>query len=202
MVTTLAPADDTRRQAILDAALETFLANSVAGTTIDAIRRRSGVSVGCIYHHFASKEQLAAELYLDILREYQRGFITTLRSSRSAESGVQDAVRHHLAWVAANPTRASYLFHCREPEVTDASDARAQDLNTAFYAEAAAWLSDKIDAGEIRPLPKTLYHALWMGPSLEYSRQWLALPRRRAGELRAATAAIADAAWQALRRSS
>ncbi|MDT5357048.1 MAG: hypothetical protein QOJ56_5580, partial [Mycobacterium sp.] len=41
-----------RRRAILDAALTIFLKNGVAGTTIEALHRESGASVGSIYHFF------------------------------------------------------------------------------------------------------------------------------------------------------
>src|SRR6266699_2582990 len=114
---TLTAVDESRRQAILEAALKCILLKSVAGTTIDDLRLRSGVSVGCIYHHFGSKEGLAAELYLHTLRDYQHAYLAALGTSRSARAGVEGAVRHHLRWVAASPNRARYLFRCREPEV-------------------------------------------------------------------------------------
>ena len=71
-----------RRQAILDAALTCFLRSGVAGTTIDAIQRESGASVGSIYHFFGSKEGVAAELYLDTLRDYFDTYLAALRNSR------------------------------------------------------------------------------------------------------------------------
>ena len=150
---TTAAVDESRRRAILDTALETFLVNSVAGTSIEDIRRRSGASVGCIYHHFASKENLAAELYLEILRDYHHDFLGALRASKTAQEGIKGAVHHHFRWVAAHPERASYLFHCREPEVTAASEGSAREVNAAFYAEAGAWLAEQVDKRQIRTPP-------------------------------------------------
>jgi AcrR family transcriptional regulator len=193
--------EESLRRSILDAALENFLVNGVSGTTIEHIRRSAGASVGCVYHHFGNKEGLAADLYLEILSEYQSEFLTALRSSRDARAGVQGAVHRHFRWVAKRSDRASYLFHCREPEVISAFDASARDLNASFYAEAGAWLARHVDEGQIRPLPAALYHALWMGPSLEYARQWLARRPRRSGELTATAPTIADAAWHALKAS-
>lgn len=198
---TRASFDASRREAILEAALDCFLLNSVAGTTIDDLRQRSGASVGSIYHHFGSKEGLAAELYLNTLRDYQDSFIKAVVTSRSARTGVEDAVRCHLQWVAANPNRASYLFHCREPEVTAASDTAARELNARFHARAADWLLKHVEQRRIRALSPGLYHALWMGPSLEFARQWLAGARRRAS-LSEAEAPLAQAAWHALRAHS
>jgi AcrR family transcriptional regulator len=193
--------DASLRRSILDAALENFLVNGVTGTTIQHIRRSAGASVGCVYHHFGSKERLAADLYLEILGDYQLQFLTALRTSRDPQAGVEGAVHRHFRWVARHSDRASYLFHCREPEVISAFDASARDLNSAFYAEAGAWLARHVDEGHIRELPAALYHALWMGPSLEYARQWLARRPRRTVELTASAPTLADAAWRALTAS-
>jgi AcrR family transcriptional regulator len=190
--------DETRRDAILGAALDCFLLHGVAGTTIDELRSASGASTGCIYHHFGSKEQLAAALYVQILASYHDAFLASLRTSRSAQGGVEGAVRHHLRWVAARPSQAKYLFHCREPEVVSESDRVAKQLNATFYAEAGGWLADHVREGRVRALPPELYHALWMGPSLEYTRQWLAGSNRRGDQL-TGERQLAQAAWNALR---
>jgi len=190
--------DETRRDAILNAALDCFLLHGVAGTTVDDLRSASGASTGCIYHHFGSKEQLAAALYVQILASYHDAFLASLKTSRSARTGVEGAVRHHLHWVAARPSHAKYLFHCREPEVVSESNRAARLLNANFYAEAGGWLADHVRKGHIRALAPELYHALWMGPSLEYTRQWLAGSSRPRDQL-TGERQLAEAAWNALR---
>jgi AcrR family transcriptional regulator len=192
------PEETSRRQAILSAALECFLNNSVSATTVDDLRERSEASVGSIYHHFGSKEGLAGQLYLEILRDYHEAYLSTLRQSRNARDGVMGSVRHHLRWVAAQPDRARYLFHYREHEVVRTSDGAVKALNANFYAEATVWLRAHVDAGRIKPLPPRLYQALWMGPTLEYARQWLASETRQS-ELLEAESALTRAAWDALR---
>jgi AcrR family transcriptional regulator len=190
--------DDSRRDAILDAALDCFLLHGVAGTTIDDLRSASGASVGCIYHHFGSKEQLAAALYVQILASYHDAFLASLMTSRSARAGVEGAVRHHLRWVAARPSHARYLFHCREPEVVSESDAATKDLNVNFYTDVGVWLADHVSKGHIRALASELYHALWMGPSLEYTRQLLT-SRQPGWDQLTGERHLAEAAWNALK---
>jgi AcrR family transcriptional regulator len=196
---TAAALDESRRQAILNAALETYLVKGVAGATIEDIKKHSGASVGCIYHHFQSKERLAAELYLEILSDYHSVFLDALRAATTAQDGVKGAIHSHFRWVARHPERASYLFHCREPEVAAAVDAGVGALNTAFYAEVATWLTGYADKKDIRALTPGLYHALWMGPSLEYARRWLADGGRRPALLSAGVETVAQAAWEVLR---
>src|SRR3982074_2149649 len=95
-----ASARDQRPSQILTAALECFDERGFAATTIEEIRTRSGASIGSIYHHFGSKEQSAAELYVGGLRAYQQGFGRVLEEhADDAEAGIRAVVRHHLRWV-------------------------------------------------------------------------------------------------------
>src|SRR3569833_945042 len=51
-----------RRQAIIDAALEEFIARGFAATRLDDIAKRAGVAKGTIYLHFKDKESTFEEL--------------------------------------------------------------------------------------------------------------------------------------------
>src|ERR1700733_7023129 len=98
----------TRREEILEAALESFGATGTA--TIEEVKKRSGASVGSTYPHFGGKDGIATALYLEILRGYQDGVVRALRGAPGAEDGVGALVRHHLRWVERNPDRARFLL--------------------------------------------------------------------------------------------
>src|SRR5262245_13518099 len=51
-----------RRQAIIDAALDEFIARGFTATRLDDIARRAGVAKGTIYLHFKDKESMFEEL--------------------------------------------------------------------------------------------------------------------------------------------
>src|SRR6266851_7847515 len=51
-----------RRQAILEAALDEFVARGFAATRLDDVAKRAGVAKGTIYLHFKDKEALFQEL--------------------------------------------------------------------------------------------------------------------------------------------
>jgi len=187
-----------RRQAILDAALDCFLANTVSATTIDEIRERSGASTGSIYHFFGSKEGLATQLYVEVLADHHANYLNALRTSRTAKAGISEAVRAHLRWVADHPDRARYLFSGREREAVDRRDPAVTDLNEELYQVASAWLDGHVRRGRVKPLSPRMFQALWMGATLEYTRLWMAHPTNPADLIDAADA-LADAAWQAVR---
>jgi AcrR family transcriptional regulator len=51
-----------RRQSIIDAAMEEFIARGFAATRLDDIAKRAGVAKGTIYLHFKDKESMFEEL--------------------------------------------------------------------------------------------------------------------------------------------
>jgi AcrR family transcriptional regulator len=195
-----ARASRARRQTIRDAALQLFLEKGLGATTLEQILERSGASVGSFYHHFQSKVEVAAALYLETLESYQAAFLGELRAHPGARAGIEGVVRHHLKWTGRYPELATYLTHCREPEVAQASEASAQELNRAFFAQTGAWLIKHVQDGKVRRLSPALYYALWMGPSDEFTRLWLLGPRpREARQLAQAETILASAAWENLK---
>jgi AcrR family transcriptional regulator len=185
-----------RREAILSAALAAFTEKGFAAATIEDMRRISGASVGSIYHHFGGKEELAAALYVDGLRDYQNGLVAVLTRSRSAEAGIRAAVRHHLRWVERNPDLARFLLRRREAEVLLASQAAVRELNRHMFAAIAAWLRAHVESGTIRALPLDLVAMVLIGPSQEFARHWLDGASRTS--IRRAERELAAAAWRAL----
>src|SRR5438874_11429308 len=51
-----------RRQAIIEAALDEFVARGFAATRLDDVAKRAGVAKGTIYLHFKDKESMFEEL--------------------------------------------------------------------------------------------------------------------------------------------
>jgi AcrR family transcriptional regulator len=158
-----------RKQEILDAALSGFAEKGLAGTTVEEVRRRSGASVGSIYHHFGDKEGIAAALYVAVLRDYQEGLLAVLADGGDTRRTVEGLVRHHLRWVAADRDRARFLLSGRPPRATEA----IRDLNRNAVRATSSWLDDQVAAGQIRPIPFELFYALLVGPAQEFCRLWL-----------------------------
>jgi AcrR family transcriptional regulator len=186
-----------RQEAILSAALECFTERGFAATTVEEIRRRSGASIGSIYHHFGGKEGLAAELYVEGLRGYQAGLQDALERKPDAEASIRALVRHHVRWVERNPRLAKFLMGRRESELRLATEARVRELNRAFFPRVGAWMERHMRSGEMRSLPPDLWEPLLLGPSQEFGRLWLA--GRTRISLRRAERELAEATWNAVR---
>jgi AcrR family transcriptional regulator len=190
------PATRYRRAAILDAALAEFTAHGVAGASIEDIRRRSGASVGSIYHHFGGKDGIAGALYLDGLRDYQEGFLAALAGAGSARAGIQRGVYHHLDWISERRDLARFLLLGRDARTVIATARPLRELNRRFFGSVSSWMRPYVEQGELRALSPELLTALWIGPSQELARQWLA--GRPRFSLQEAAPVLADAAWRSL----
>ncbi len=179
-----------------DAALAEFTAHGVIEGSIAGIRRRSGASVGSIYHHFASKEDIATTLYIEGMRDYQHGFVVALAEAGSTRAGVEGAVLHHLAWIAQHRDVARFLLLERDARVIAASSDALRHLNRRFFRAVLDWTEPRVKAGELRELPPELLTALWIGPSQDLARHWLA--GRSRISLSDAAPELAGAAWRSL----
>ena len=185
-----------RRTEIMDAALAEFNRHGVAGAAIDEIRRRSGASIGSIYHHFGGKLELAGTLYLEGMASYQEGFVAELGRAAGTRQGIEGVVHHHLSWVAEHRELARFLFLRGDAPRTRSGERPLNQLNRRFFAQVKAWTAPRLAAGELRNFELEVMSALWIGPSQELARLWLE-GRSRISPIDAAPQ-LAEAAWRSL----
>jgi len=168
-----ASATGARRQAILDAALECFSTLGYDQTTLADIRARSGASTGSIYHHFGSKERIAASLYLEGVRQTQVAGIEALLRTRTGRTGVAAQVGAYIDWVVEHPELARFLFAMRHAPFLDDDEPEIDALNADVHARAAAWIADRVAAGELPDLEPAMRWALVFGPCRHWAGSWL-----------------------------
>ena len=82
-------AKDTRRQALLDAALNEFFERGFAAARMDDIARRAGLSKGTLYLYFDSKEALFASL----IEVFALPNVEQLEAAAATATGAADAIR-------------------------------------------------------------------------------------------------------------
>lgn len=162
-----------RRQAILDAALECFSTIGYDQTTLADIRRKAGASTGSIYHHFGSKERIAASLYLDGLRQTQEAGLAALLHTRTARTGIGAQVGAYIDWVVDHPALATFLFAMRRAPFLDDDEPAIAELNTDTHERAARWIADRVAAGELPDLEPAMRWALVYGPCRHWAGSWL-----------------------------
>lgn len=184
-----------RRDAILAAALTVFTEKGIEAATIDDIRLRSQASVGSIYHHFGTKEGIAAALFVACLDDYWGRLIAAIDGEAQAQRAMHALVDTHIHWIVDYPDLARFLFSRRQ--AVGAAHEQLVRQHTADHLKQLfgffkPWLKD----GTLRRMPFELTVAILMGPVQELSRHWLGGrisidPREAIGEL-------SGAAWRSL----
>lgn len=185
-----------RKLKIIKSALECFNKNGFTQTSIGDVCKKSKTSVGSIYHHFKSKEQLAAAVYLEGIRQYQHGFIRALEKCKKAKEGIENIIRFHLDWVHNNKDWARYLFQNRYAEFMINAEVDFEKLNEESFSRIASWFRNHIESGNIRKLPPDLYSCIIMGPCQEYTRIFLS--GKNSTYVDTAFSVISNSVWRAL----
>lgn len=191
-----------RRQEIMAAALKCFKTKGFSETTMKDIHERSGASMGSIYHHFESKEQLAATLYLEGLKGVHGAIRGVLTETNPAEEGIKRLVRAYIDWFVQNPDWGHYLFQGMGAQYLEVEGDKIREENALLRHDLGGWLRPHIESGNIARLPVELYGPLMLGPTREFLQAWLVNRLRQnpasPTNLDESSQALADAAWKAL----
>jgi AcrR family transcriptional regulator len=179
---------------IADVALRLFTVRGYASVSMEEIRRTAGVSNGSLYHHYASRADLAARLLLDGMADSQLVILQAV--SGDAEEGVCGAVRAQLGWVEEHADLARLLYSDLPDDVLLAAEPTFSRHNARYVKVAGRWLQDHAERGGLIARPFIVTHALWLGPTQEFARHWL----RGRSRLKPTQAApdLAQGAWRAL----
>jgi AcrR family transcriptional regulator len=191
-----------RRQEIMSAALDCFRSKGFIETTMSDIQERSGASMGSIYHHFESKEHLAAALYLEGLKGIHGAIRGVITKNDQSEEGIKRLVHAYIDWFVQNPDLGHYLFQGMGTQYLEVEGEKIREENALLRRELGSWLRPFIESGKIARLPAELYSPLMLGPTREFLQGWL-VNRLHSSfanptNLNESSQALAEAAWKAL----
>lgn len=168
------PVKQRRGEETKDRLLTAALATHEAGEfTVQAILAASGVSLGSLYHHFASFDGLAAALYSRCMADLLDDIVEALTKARTARSGIQAVVTAYLTFVTTHPAKARFIHASAYATYLPAHAAMIAEMKEPRMARMAAWLAPHVAAGSIVDLPDPLTEMLLIGPVAEVSRRWL-----------------------------
>ena len=186
-----------RKKQILEVALRHFAERGIEGTAVEDIARDAGIGISSIYHHFGSKDRLAAAVYCEGITRFQDGYASALEAQTGARAGIVALVSYHLDWVAAQPQWSRYLFDIRRKQFDAEQEQELTQLNAAFHGRLGQWFKPRIVRGELRALPFDAYVALLVGPCQELARGYLG--GRLVAPFDELKRSTADAIWRALK---
>jgi AcrR family transcriptional regulator len=196
---------ETRRKAILQAALKSFSTKGFTETTMEDIRRLSGASTGSIYHHFENKEMLAQALYLDGRGDLNASLLASITDTHPRE-GIKALIFAFIDWFELHPDLGQFIMQAGSTEYLGSyvkvlsKKIQLAPPSENFPQQFIDWLVPYIEDGTVARFPQKLYMPLTIGPSREYMRRWLR--SRIPEEIQEAREPLAEAAWKVLSLSS
>lgn len=186
-----------RRGDLLEAALDCFSTHGVEGATVEMILARCGASIGSLYHHFGGKDGLATALYLEGIDAYFRRARELFDQARTTEDKVKALVRAFVDQVAANPAMSSYLLEARHYLRKTPHSTELDRKNAQFLPEIGAWIRQRMNDAELRPLPPECVLPILSGPARDYARHWVR--GRVSRPISQVREVLAQAAWDSLK---
>ena len=180
---------------MLRAALACFNERGIAATTIEDILTRSEASVGNLYHHFGSKEGLAA-LYFCALDDQSALTESAWTQARSARDGVAALVGGYVDWVSAQPEWARFMFQARSVVASGPQGAELKARNRQRARQWMAWFAEPERMQALQDWPAELFPSLVIGPAENYCRAWLS--GRVKGVPHAHREVLIEAAWRSV----
>ena len=138
------------RRAVFDrtqmtgAALRLVAERGPQAVTVSALAQEVGAPTGSIYHRYRSREQLLAELWMEVVEGFQNRFVESLAQARDVEGAVATA-RLMVNWTREHPLEARLLLlHRRQDfvsgewpaELAQRAAALEPQLGTALRAFA------------------------------------------------------------------
>jgi len=113
MNTSLAGQTGTVRDRILAAALTLFVDKGFHHTSIPEIVASSGTSIGAVYHHFASKDELAHTLHRQLVDQFVALSSSEVLALRTAKERVAGYVAMMFRLTEEDRYFVSYLIYAR-----------------------------------------------------------------------------------------
>lgn len=168
-----APID--KRQAVLDAAMMLFTEHGFHATPTSEIARRAKVATGTLFHHFATKEALIDQLYLEIKSQLHTYLIEGLDAAAPVRSRCLGLLRRALAWAMTFPIQHRFLtMFAASPNLS--STAKEEGLRRF------AFLGELLEEGKrqqvVKDLPLDLLHDLCGGMMMAAEAHFSSHPER------------------------
>lgn len=163
---------ETRRQQVLDAALEVFARDGYGNAAVDDIARASSTSKGGVYFHFPSKQAL----FLALMDE--AGGMLLDRVERAMAEQPDPLAKGDAALAAALSTfgRNRALARLLLVEAVGAGKEFHQkliELHAAFAALITRYLDEAVEAGALPAHDTRLAGIAWFGAVNQVVTRWV-----------------------------
>jgi AcrR family transcriptional regulator len=149
-----------KRQAILEAALELFVARGFHGTAVPSVAEKAGVGAGTIYRYFANKEALVNELFREHKQAIARHVLNEFPFAAPAREQFRTFFHRIIGYARLHPRAFAFLeLHSHADYLDDESrqvERQILEFGLRFFESTQA-------KGEIKQLEPMLMIGVLFG---------------------------------------
>ena len=99
------------KKVIFESALAILESRGISGLTMSSIAKKLGAPSGSLYHRYASRDELVAELWLDTVEHFQDWYLEAFRE------GIVAAACSTVSWAREHPQLARLIIGHRREEL-------------------------------------------------------------------------------------
>jgi TetR/AcrR family transcriptional regulator, repressor of fatR-cypB operon len=180
---------NTKRPAIVQVATSLFAARGINGVSMRDIAQTAGVREAAIYRHFASKEELARQIFLSWYGWYCTELRRIVNGAASTREQLREIVQHEFA-AAANHSHAFVYFCENEARFVQDLPAGVLSARQIFIAFITAGQA----RGDVRMVSPALLADMVSGALCAVALTWLCTGRRK--KLEAHVAEVVEGCWR------
>ncbi|WP_043161068.1 TetR/AcrR family transcriptional regulator [Bradyrhizobium sp. Ai1a-2] len=156
-----------RRAAIVEAAMQEFVARGFAATRLDDIAKRAGVAKGTIYLHFKDKESMFEELIRTALVPLIDRMASPAPLNGSVREAVEGFAQMFIREVASTPRGDIVrLIMAEGPRFPEIADFYFREVVSRGVAGMRALIELGITRGEIHNKELARYPQIMVAPAL------------------------------------
>jgi AcrR family transcriptional regulator len=155
---------DSRRAALLDAAVALLREHGYAGCTVAAVAARAGIAAGSVYQHFGSKSELAVELFRSVVERE----VAAVAAVAAAPGPLAERVVGVVETFAGRALKSPRLAYALLAEPVDAAvDTERLVFRRAFRDVFAGLVAEGVASGELPPQDPDIAGAALVGAVAE-----------------------------------
>jgi AcrR family transcriptional regulator len=98
-----------KKDDILNTALELFIKNGIENTPTSLISKEAGVATGTLFHHFKTKEDLIKALYIHLKQDFLNSMHVDIQSTSSIKDKIELIWFEFTKWGIANAEKFQFL---------------------------------------------------------------------------------------------
>lgn len=141
------------RDAILETALRLFTSKGYFSTSVHDIRREANISIGAIYHHFSSKEEIAKAIYADLLESMSATMEAIVKDNASARDRSRAIMACLFERTESHPDEMEFMLYSKHREFMPSAKPICSSRPLALMREV---VREGIERGDIREMDNTI----------------------------------------------